>query len=196
MQTNKKNRPSQVQSTGVKSAQARYAQEDNRPTLIVLAILCVLFPPAGILFTWRTHKLPLTFRTALSALGLVSTTVIFIFFMRPENTTADIRPMPATPQLVGYGTVASQQASIPAATEVPAQPEVYPVSPEATNDPSLSQEPGELTDDTIVYAVTNNASSYHLYEICDMQENRRAMTLRDALNEGLQPCEKCVGAMG
>ena len=44
----------------------------------------------------------------------------------------------------------------------------------------------------IVFAVTNNASSYHLYEICDFQENRRALTLAQALAEGLTPCEKCA----
>ena len=196
MQTNKKTRPSQVQSTGVKSAHARYAQEDSRSTLITLAVLCLLLPPIGIFFAWRTRKLSIPLRAAFSALGLISTTVIFCIFMRPENTVSDIRPMPATPQLVGYGTVAAQDAVLPSATEVPAQQESVPANPDSAVDPVAQQEPGELTDDTIVFAVTNNASSYHLYEICDMQENRRAMTLRDALNEGLQPCEKCVGAMG
>ena len=76
------------------------------------------------------------------------------------------------------------------------QPEfIVPAVPSATDAPVI-QDSGELTDDTIVYAVTNNAASYHLFEICDQQENRRALTLRDALNEGLKPCEKCVGAMG
>lgn len=196
MQTNKKTRPSQVQSAGVKSAHARYAQEDNRSTLILLAVLCLLIPPVGILFAWRTHKLSILLRAGFSALGLAAITIIFVFLMRQESPTADIRPMPATPQLVGYGTVAAQEAAIPAAAEAPAQPESVPINPGAATDPALVQEPGELTDDTVVYAVTNNASSYHLYEICDMQENRRAMPLRDALNEGLQPCEKCVGAVG
>ena len=88
----------------------------------------------------------------------------------------------------------------PIVTPVPEAPAQFaapaPGTPAATDGPAAVQEPGELTDDTIVYAVTNNAASYHLYELCDQQENRRALTLREALNEGLQPCEKCVGAMG
>jgi len=111
--------------------------------------------------------------------------------MRPSPAATDIRPTPATPQTVGYNA-----APAVLATQVPAQPEfIVPAVPSATDAPVI-QDSGELTDDTIVYAVTNNAASYHLFEICDQQENRRALTLRDALNEGLKPCEKCVGAMG
>lgn len=193
MQTSKKIRSGRIQTSGVKSpySAGKYRKEDNLITLILLGALCIILPPIGVLFTWRAKKMELTLRGIFSAAALASCTLIFFLLMRPGSTAPDIRPTPATPQTVGYNA-----APVVPATQVPAQPEaVVPAAPGATDAPVI-QESGELTDDTIVYAVTNNAASYHLFEICDQQENRRALTLRDALNEGLKPCEKCVGAMG
>lgn len=194
MQTNRKQRPSQVQSTAGRGAYSSYKKADTRSTLILLGVLCLLVPPVGILLAWRAHHLDIPTRAIFSAAGFGATVLIFFLLMRPSGAVSTISPVPATPQTIGYGT--SAQYAAPAETEVPAPPAAALAAPSATEDPGVIQEPGELTDDTIVYAVTNNASSYHLYEICDTQENRRALTLRDALNEGLAPCEKCVGAKG
>lgn len=196
MQTNKGSRKSLVQSTGVKNYHARSAQQDNRSTFALLSTLCILIPPAGILLTWRAQKLTLAFRAAFSAVGLAATVLIFSLLMRPDSAVSDIRPMPETPRLIGYGTAANETLVVPSSAAVPAQPGIVSEEPQATTEPVYAQEPGELTDDTIVFAVTNNASSYHLHQVCDMQENNRAMTLRDALNEGLAPCEKCVDVKG
>lgn len=194
MQTNRKTRPSHVQSAVSKGSAASFRRKDNQSTLVVLILLCLLVPPLGILMTWRARHVAMPVRLGLSAGGMLCTTLIFFFLMRPTDTESLIRPIPATPQLVGYGAV---QEPLPTAAGVPAQPgDVVPAAPQATENPTAYQEGGELTDDTIVYAVTNNATSYHLYELCDLQENRRPLTLREALNEGLSPCEKCVGTMG
>ena len=122
-------------------------------------------------------------------------TLILFLLMRPHSQTMNIRPIPSIPTTAGYGTVSAQEYAVIGQEEViPAQPDAVP-SGDFYSEP-LIQDSGALTPDSIVYAVTNNASSYHLYEICDMQENRRALTLRDAMNEGLQPCSKCVGTAG
>ena len=60
---------------------------------------------------------------------------------------------------------------------------------EPTQEP-VSADPASLTAESTVYAVTNNASSYHMLQICDMQENHRMLTLAEAVAEGLLPCEK------
>jgi len=195
MQTKQRTRPSQVQSTAGKGAYSSYTKADNRSTLILLGVLCLLIPPVGILLAWRARHLDVPTRGIFSAAGFAATVLIFFLLMRPNGAVSTITPVPATPQLIGYG--AAGQPVYPVETEVPAPPAAaVPAAPSQTEDPIVIQEPGELTDDTIVYAVTNNASSYHLYEICDTQENRRALTLRDALNEGLSACEKSVGAKG
>ena len=192
MQTNRKTRPSPVQAPNIKKpySAGKYRKEDNRLTLVVLSVLCLVLPPVGALLTWRAKKLELTIRGALTTTALLSCTFIFCLLMRSGTTLPDIRPVPATPQTIGHNASVAVYA-----TEVPAPPAAVPAIPSATDAPAV-QESGELTDDTIVYAVTNNAASYHLYEVCGQQENRRALTLREALNEGLAPCENCVGAMG
>lgn len=194
MQTRKKTRPHQVQTPNVKSPYAsKYKKEDTRVLLIILAALCIALPPLGVLLTWRARKVELKLRGIFSSAALLSSTLIFFLLMRPDASLTDIRPTPATPQTVGYGSVSQSNAVL---AQVPAQPvQTASTEPVSTEEPVV-QQGGELTDDTIVYAVTNNASSYHLYELCDQQENHRALTLRDALSEGLAPCEKCVGAMG
>lgn len=199
MQTSKNQRSSHFQSPNMKSAytSAKYKKEDNRLTLIILGVLSLLLPPVGILLSWRAQNVEIRMRAAFTGTALASTVLIFFLLMRPTGTVSMITPVPETPQLVGYGAAMTEQPIVTPVPEAPAQfAAPAPGTPAATDDPAAVQEPGELTDDTIVYAVTNNAASYHLYELCDQQENRRALTLREALNEGLQPCEKCVGAMG
>jgi len=198
MQTNRNARSRHVQTAQPANPYARYMQKDNRPQLYLLAALCLLLPPVGLVLAWRAQKIELHIRGGLSAIGLLSCTLIFWLLLRPAGVTSTIQPVPETPLQAGYGAASSNQyaaATAPPATEVPAPPEV--VITLTTADPNLApQEPDVLTDDSIVYAVTNNAASYHLYEICDQQENHRALTLREALDEGLAPCEKCVGAVG
>ena len=198
MQTNRNTRPRHVQSAQPANAYARYMQKDSRPYLILIAALCLLLPPLGILLIWRMEKTDMPVRIGLSVLGLLSGVFIFWLMLRPSGVLSTIQPVPQTPLQAGYGSPAENQylaVNIPETTNVPAPPEI--VITMSTAVPSLDQqEPDVLTDDSIVYAVTNNAASYHLYEICDQQENHRALTLREALNEGLAPCEKCVGAVG
>lgn len=195
MQTNRRTRSHPVQSPNIKKPYpvGRYRRENNTLKLIGLGALCLLLPPLGVLLTWRAQKVELNLRGIFTAAALVSCTFIFFLLMRPGTAATDIRPTPALPQTIGYSAAPTAPA-VQAPAPPPAAPAV-PAAPGPTDAPVLL-ESDELTDDTIVYAVTNNASSYHLSEICGQQENRRALTLREALNEGLAPCENCVGAMG
>ena len=195
MQNNRKTRTSQVQSPAGKGAYSSYKRNDNRSTLILLGVLCIIVPPVGILLTWRAQNLEIPVRGIFSAAGLAATTLLFFLLMKPTAAVSSVSPVPATPQLIGYGAAATEEPApvVPA----PVQPAAaVPAAPSGTDAPAATQELGELTDDTVVYAVTNNASSYHLYQICDSQENHRGMMLWEALAEGLEPCEKCVGAKG
>ena len=195
MQNNRNRRP--VQSAYVPAGRRPRASAASRiPSVTLLAALCVILPPVGVMLLWRAEKVSLPVRIGFSALGFVAMLLIFCWFMRPADISMDILPTPATPQYAGYGRSGSvQYPAMPMATEITAPPSA-PSAPDMSYEQPEVSDPQELTDESIVYAVTNNASSFHLYEICDFQENRRALTLREALNEGLVPCEKCVGAAG
>ncbi len=185
----KNQRPSRVQSTTAYTA--RYEQEQMRRSLMLLSALCLLVPPVGVILVWRAKKIDIRLRGALSALGLVSMTLIFILLMRPTEAVSTIQPIPVTPVQAGYGAAATDVYIAPPVTNVPAQPNADFFGGEPTQEP-VSADPASLTAESTVYAVTNNASSYHMLQICDMQENHRMLTLAEAVAEGLLPCEKCA----
>lgn len=193
MQTNRSRYDRPVQGPRVPVGKGRFAADMNsRPALILLGVLCALVPPLGVVMLWRASRITLPVRCGLTLLGFFSMTLILFLLMRPENGSLDILPMPAVPEYAGYGYIPSDQ---PAPTEIPAPPPAeQPVVPPENSTQSV--DPSTLTDDSIVFAVTNNASSYHLSPVCDFQENNRQLTLLEALYEGLEPCEKCVGAAG
>lgn len=194
MQTNRKRTP-HVQSLQSKAVRSRYEPEHPSQPIALLAAFCLLLPPLGVALTWRSSRVSMPLRAALSGLGLAAMTLIFFLLMRPEQTAPDIRPLPAVPVQDGFGVVAAQETLPPLVADAPAQPDLYAQQGTAEM-PQPTEESGELTLDSIVYAVTNNASSYHLDQTCGMQENHRALTLQQALDEGLNPCEVCVGAVG
>ncbi len=171
----------------------RFLPEDTIRPAIVIGALCLLVPPVGLVMLWRSRRMTFYVRMALSTLAFISMTLIFFFLMRPAEVPSGIRPMPATPMIVGYGSVSQNAAVVPSAPmNVPSQGDAAPAPVVGNASEPVNQNSGVLTGESIVFAVTNNASSYHLYEICDFQENRRALTLAQAIAEGLNPCEKCA----
>lgn len=176
-------------------------QDTLRPALVIAAV-CLLLPPVGLFILWRSRRMTMHIRTILSVTGFISMTLIFFLLLRPKELPSAIQPMPAMPSVAGYGS-ASQTVSIPFGNDtmnVPAQPGIAapaPVGGDFNNNPIITSPtvstPAGLTPESIVFAVTNNASSYHIFDICDFQENHRALTLQNALDEGLAPCEKCIG---
>ena len=45
--------------------------------------------------------------------------------------------------------------------------------------------------DSTVYCVFNGAEHYHVGMVCRNQSNGRALSIREALAEGLTPCPNC-----
>lgn len=170
-------------------------EEDAQKPALIFGTLCLLLPPVGIVCAWRSRRMTFPLRLILSGVGFAAMTLIFFLMMRPAEVVSTIRPTPVVPMTAGYGTMSANeytaaQQNVSDQPFIPAQPDA--VSPSSSYTEPLIQS-SELNDYSIVYAVTNNASSYHIYEMCDFQQNNRALTLREALNEGLQPCSKCVG---
>ena len=49
----------------------------------------------------------------------------------------------------------------------------------------------EEINNTIVYAVNSGAKYYHAVQVCGNQSNRRSLTVREAILEGLGACSDC-----
>lgn len=203
MQTSKKSGARHVQTPHYRPAKNVPNAVEQRRSLALLAILCILLPPIGLLLIWRSDRVPMVIRLACSLAGTAAMTFLFTLLLPSEKTGSLIRPTPVTPVSAGYGVAANEPVQLPDATSpaAPAQPDTAPEQPAAdplsgATAPQPTAGDGALDPETVVYAVTNNAVSYHLQEICDTQTNNRTLTLQEALNEGLTPCEKCVGAAG
>ncbi len=208
MQTQKRSGTRHVQSTGRHPRSAASSQQE-RASLLLIAALCVLLPPLGLIILWRSSRIAQPMRLLMSLAATASMTLIFSLSMA-NGVPADygIRPIPVVPTTAGYGASSDAALQTSAGYEdssvAPAQPDgSVPAQPDGQAEAGIdlfadpiSDEGGELDTETTVFAVTNNATSYHLYEICDTQTNNRVLTLQQALDEGLTPCEKCVGAAG
>ena len=194
MQTNRNDRFRPASAPQSVYINPRFLPEDNLRPVLLLGILCLLLPPVGLVMLWRARRLTINIRAIFSGIAFASMTLIFFLLMQPAEIPSDIRPMPATPAITGYGSASQNPSFFEEGSIAPAQPDAVPAPVGGTPaQPTIAQVSDQLTNESIVFAVTNNASSYHLYEICDFQENRRALTLSQALSEGLTPCEKCVG---
>ena len=182
----------------VRASQERNQRLEKRLSLVLFGALCLFVPPIGLIALWRSGKIGTPSRFLFSAAALASMTFIFSMTVRAGSGTAGILPVPQTPRQVGYNSA----VVMPAATTVPV---VIDTGAEnggltisyAPNDSGFGEDGGELPIEPvvqipIVYAVTNNATYYHYQQMCDMQNNSRALTLVEAVAEGLLPCEKCV----
>lgn len=170
-------------------------------TVLALA-LTFLCPPLGILYMWRAGVFDARLRVLLSALAGIELGVIF-FLSLPKATLQAALPTPGSPSRV---TAVSQTevvtalsnidellglAEEPAETTAPETAEglLDGQAAQSAEDAAAAQQQAIL--DTTVYAVNSGAKYYHVSGQCRDQVNRRQLTVREAISEGLKPCSRC-----
>ena len=160
-------------------------------------LLTLLLPPIGIAYLWRRGVFRTRGRVLLSCVATIEMAVLLALLL-PTAELPQEAPMAHLPVAVtiapddGIVTalsnidqlLAQQQAAdaAAAATEVPLTDEEAEAHHAAEQDAILN---------TIVYSVYSNAKYYHAAEICGTQSNRRALTIREAMNEGMGACKNC-----
>ena len=148
--------------------------------------LCLLLPPVGLLWIWRTRSFALRGRILTSALACASLCLMCLPLFQPA----------------GAPTVHTRSRVPVAATRAPEEDtatalgniEELLAQQEAGDTQTAPAQP-QLTDEqiynTIVYSVFNNAENYHVGPTCEGQENGRRLTVRQALDLSLTPCPIC-----
>ena len=160
-------------------------------------LLTLLLPPIGIAYLWRRGVFRTRGRVLLSCVATIEMAVLLALLL-PTAELPQEAPMAHLPVAVtiapddGIVTalsnidqlLAQQQAAdaAAAATEVPLTDEKAEAQHAAEQEAILN---------TIVYSVYSNAKYYHAAEICGTQSNRRALTIREAMNEGMGACKNC-----
>lgn len=161
-------------------------------------LLTLLLPPVGIVYLWRKGVFRTRGRMLLTGIATLEMAVLLACFL-PTAQLPLSTPVASLPVAV---TVAPDDGIVTALSNIDqllADEQAAQAALEATPEPELTDEEAaaqhaaeqETILNTIVYSVYSNAKYYHASEVCGTQSNRRALTVREAMNEGMGACKNC-----
>ena len=160
-------------------------------------LLTLLLPPVGLAFLWRRGVFRTRGRVLLSCVATIEMAVLLALLL-PTAELPQEAPMAHLPAAV---TIAPDDGIVTALSNIDqllAQQQAAEAAASATEAPLTDEEAAaqhaaeqEAILNTVVYSVYSNAKYYHATEICGTQSNRRALTVREAMNEGMGACKNC-----
>ena len=160
-------------------------------------LLTLLLPPIGIAYLWRRGVFRTRGRVLLSCVATIEMAVLLALLL-PTAELPQEAPMAHLPVAV---TIAPDDGIVSALSNIDqllAQQQAAEAAASATEAPLTDEEAAaqhaaeqEAILNTVVYSVYSNAKYYHATEICGTQSNRRALTVREAMNEGMGACKNC-----
>ena len=148
--------------------------------------LCLLLPPVGLLWIWRTRSFALRGRILTSALACASLCLMCLPLFQPASAPT-VLPQPVAPVAATRAPEEDTATALGNIEELLAQQEAG----DTQTAPAQPQLTDEQIYNTIVYSVFNNAENYHVGPTCEGQENCRRLTVRQALDLSLTPCPIC-----
>ena len=163
----------------------RPAATGKKRTALKVA-LCLLLPPVGLVWIWRTRSFALRGRILTSVLACAALCAMCLPLFQPENAPTAL-PQPVAPVAATRAPEEVTSTALGNIEELLAQQEAG-VTEAAPAQPQLTD---EQIYNTIVYSVFNNAENYHAGATCGDQQNGRTLTVRQALDLGLTPCPNC-----
>ena len=160
-------------------------------------LLSFILPPAGIAYLWRNGVYRSRGRLLVTCLATLWMAVL-LSFMLPSRQVSTVIPAPAAP---AAATVAPSDGVVTALSnidELLAEKQAAEAALNGTEAPvddaaAIAQYNAEQQAilNTTVYSVFSNAKLYHSREVCGTQSNRRALTVEEAMNEGMGVCPNC-----
>ena len=160
-------------------------------------LLTLLLPPIGIAYLWRRGVFRTRGRVLLSCVATIEMAVLLALLL-PTAELPQEAPMAHLPVAV---TIAPDDGIVTALSNIDqllADQQAADAAASATEAPVTDEEAEaqhaaeqEAILNTTVYSVYSNARYYHSQEICGTQSNRRALTVREAMNEGMGACPNC-----
>ena len=163
----------------------RPAATGKKRTALKVA-LCLLLPPVGLLWIWRTRSFALRGRILTSALACASLCLMCLPLFQPAGAPT-VLPQPVAPVAATRAPKEDTATALGNIEELLAQQEAG----DTQTAPAQPQLTDEQIYNTIVYSVFNNAENYHVGPTCEGQENGRRLTVRQALDLSLTPCPIC-----
>ena len=167
---------------------------DGKGRTALKIALCLLLPPVGLVWIWRTGSFALRGRVLTSVLSFAVMVAMCLPLFEPAQI-ATVSPQAVAPVAATHAPEEDVLTALSNIEEILLQQEAEAAAalgitptPEVTEAPVLTNE--EIYD-TIVYSVYNNAQYYHVGPTCEGQENRRQLTIRQARSLGLGACPNC-----
>lgn len=159
-------------------------------------ILTLLLPPVGLAYLWRAGVFRTRGRLLLTLLATIEMALLIGFIM-PDQKLSSQAPMPVAPVAAtlspddGTLTALSNLDQLLAEEQARRDAEAG-ITPEPTEDTAAYEAEQEAIKNTTVYTVFSSGARYfHRDTVCGTQSNRRALTVREAISEGLGACPDC-----
>ena len=182
-------------------------QEAGMGRTILTLALVFLCPPVGLTYMWRQGVFRRRGRVVLTLLAGIELLLFFVWTM-PRREVQTIQPTPGSPQRV---TAVSEEEAVTALSNMDELLGLVDLSidenllddagdageanlfnaDEAQQNAEMAASAEDVILNTTVYAVYSGAKFYHVSGECRGQINRRELTIREALNDGLRPCSRC-----
>ena len=156
-------------------------------------LLCLIFPPLGLMFLWRKGIFMLRGRMLITLLATIEMTLIIMWLM-PAPTVSTVLPVAGSAQRYAAASESGALTALSNMDELIRQQqaaeagEVY-VSP--IDQQQMLAEQQEILN-TIVYTYNGSgARYYHSVTVCGNQSNLLSLTVEEAMAKQLGPCPDC-----
>ena len=160
-------------------------------------LLTLLLPPIGLIYLWREGVFRVRGRMLLTCIATLEMALFFALVMPAEDLNMEA-PMPVAPVAAtiapddGVVTALSNIDQLLAQQQAERDAAAGIASPEPTVDNAAYMAEQQAILETTVYSVYGDgARYYHKDSVCGTQSNRRALTVREAMGEGMGACAEC-----
>lgn len=159
-------------------------------------LLTLLLPPLGLIYLWRKGVFRTRGRVLLTTVATIEMAILFAIAL-PSHDLSMEAPVPVAPVAA---TIAPDDGVVTALSNIDEllsqqqaeRDAAAGVTPEPTVDNAAYLAEQEAILQTIVYSVYgDSARYYHKDSVCGTQSNRRALTVQEAMNEGMGACSQC-----
>ncbi|MBQ8670787.1 MAG: hypothetical protein IJ508_06055 [Oscillospiraceae bacterium] len=160
-------------------------------------VLTLLLPPIGLIYLWRESVFRTRGRMLLTCIANLEM-ALFVALVMPAPDMNMEAPMPVAPVAAtiapddGVVTALSNIDQLLAQQQAERDAAAGIASPEPTVDNAAYMAEQQAILETTVYSVYGDgARYYHKDSVCGTQSNRRALTVREAMGEGMGACAEC-----
>lgn len=177
----------------------RPSKEKKASRGVVGLLLTLLLPPVGLFLLWSQGIFRARGRLVLTVLATVEMTALLVW-LTPHQELAPRQPMPAAPAPVEPQAEGETLNALYNIEQLLYEQQLADVIAAGgserdlmTEEEKLAQaaEQNEAIYATTVYCVFDGPIYYHTDRVCGTQTNGRELTVREAVQEGLQPCPDC-----